>query len=62
MKDIPQNNVERSIDTTDKVAELLDHPFESQNVVPCLLADIAVSLAVIADTLIEIQKKDGDAE
>lgn len=61
MKDIPQNNVERSIDTTDKVSTLFDHPFESQNVIPCLLADIAVSLSVIADTLIAL-KKDGDAQ
>lgn len=62
MKDIPQNNVERSLDTTSKAADLLTYPGDEMAAAICILGDIAVSLAVIADTLIELRKKGGEAE
>ena len=62
MKDIPQNNVERSLDTTSKAADMLTYPGDEMDAVICILGDIAVSLAVIADTLIELRKKGGEAE
>ena len=62
MKDIPQNNVERSLDTTSKVADMLTYPGDEMAAAICILGDIAVSLAVIADTLIGLRQKDGDAE
>lgn len=62
MKDIPQNNLERSNDTISKVADMLVLSGDDSSATVVLLGDIAVSLAVIADTLIETLNKGGESK
>ena len=61
MKTVRQNNVERSLETVTKVVECLGNPGDEKAAMVCLLADIAVSLGVVADMLIEMNKG-GDTE